>query len=39
MILVSGGAGFIGKNFVLDWLEDPIADGIINLDKLPTLVV
>lgn len=32
-VLVTGGAGFIGSNFVLDWLE---ADGepIVNLDKL-----
>ena len=33
MILVTGGAGFIGSNFVLDWLcrsDDPV----INLDKL-----
>ena len=34
MILVTGGAGFIGANFVLDWLKDPRAEGIINLDKL-----
>ncbi len=34
MILVTGGAGFIGGNFVLDWLKDPYAEGIINLDKL-----
>ena len=34
MILVTGGAGFIGANFVLDWLNDPKAEGIINLDKL-----
>jgi dTDP-glucose 4,6-dehydratase len=34
MILVTGGAGFIGGNFVLDWLRDPKAEGIINLDKL-----
>jgi len=34
MILVTGGAGFIGSNFVLDWLKDPHAEGIINLDKL-----
>ncbi len=34
MILVTGGASFIGGNFVLDWLEDPKAEGIINLDKL-----
>ena len=25
-ILVTGGAGFIGSNFVLDWLADPAAD-------------
>jgi dTDP-glucose 4,6-dehydratase len=34
MILVTGGAGFIGGNFVLDWLADPDAEGIVNLDKL-----
>jgi len=34
MILVTGGAGFIGGNFVLDWLADPNAEGIVNLDKL-----
>ena len=34
MILVTGGAGFIGSNFVLDWLGDPSAEGIVNLDKL-----
>ncbi len=34
MILVTGGAGFIGGNFVLDWLADPAAEGIVNLDKL-----
>ena len=34
MILVTGGAGFIGSNFVLDWLANPKAEGIINLDKL-----
>ena len=34
MILVTGGAGFIGGNFVLDWLADPRAEGVINLDKL-----
>lgn len=33
MILVTGGAGFIGANFILDWLA---ANGepVINLDKL-----
>ena len=34
MILVTGGAGFIGSNFVLDWLANPKAEGIVNLDKL-----
>ena len=34
MILVTGGAGFIGGNFVLDWLKEPNSEGIINLDKL-----
>jgi dTDP-glucose 4,6-dehydratase len=34
MILVTGGAGFIGGNFVLDWLTNPKAEGVINLDKL-----
>jgi dTDP-glucose 4,6-dehydratase len=34
MILVTGGAGFIGGNFVLDWLANPVTEGIVNLDKL-----
>ncbi|SOY49109.1 dTDP-glucose 4,6 dehydratase, NAD(P)-binding [Cupriavidus taiwanensis] len=33
-ILVTGGAGFIGANFVLAWLGDKSADGIVNVDKL-----
>ncbi|MGO4303092.1 dTDP-glucose 4,6-dehydratase [Cupriavidus sp. RAF12] len=33
-ILVTGGAGFIGSNFVLDWLKDERADRVINVDKL-----
>ena len=33
-ILVTGGAGFIGANFVLDWLRDPHADHVVNVDKL-----
>ena len=33
MILVTGGAGFIGSNFVLDWLAES-DEPIINLDKL-----
>jgi dTDP-glucose 4,6-dehydratase len=32
-ILVTGGAGFIGSNFVLDWCAHQGA-GIVNLDKL-----
>jgi dTDP-glucose 4,6-dehydratase len=34
MILVTGGAGFIGSNFVLDWLTNSTAEGVVNLDKL-----
>jgi len=34
MILVTGGAGFIGANFVLDWLSSSSAEGVVNLDKL-----
>ena len=34
MILITGGAGFIGSNFALDWLADSKAEGLINLDKL-----
>lgn len=34
MILVTGGAGFIGGNFVLDWLANSAGEGIVNLDKL-----
>ena len=34
MIFITGGAGFIGGNFVLDWLKDSKAEGIVNLDKL-----
>ncbi len=33
MILVTGGAGFIGSNFVLDWLES-VGEPIVNLDAL-----
>ncbi len=33
MILVTGGAGFIGSNFVLDWLAGS-AEPVINLDAL-----
>jgi len=32
-ILVTGGAGFIGANFVLDWLGQ-VGEPVINLDKL-----
>lgn len=34
MILITGGAGFIGSNFILDWLSNQSAEGLINLDKL-----
>ena len=33
MILVTGGAGFIGANFVLDWLRDA-DEAVLNVDKL-----
>jgi dTDP-glucose 4,6-dehydratase len=33
MILVTGGAGFIGSNFVLDWLSGN-DETVVNLDKL-----
>ena len=33
-LLVTGGAGFIGSNFVLYWLKKYPQDSIINLDKL-----
>ncbi len=33
MILVTGGAGFIGANFVLDWLA-ACDEPVVNLDKL-----
>jgi dTDP-glucose 4,6-dehydratase len=33
MIIVTGGAGFIGSNFVLDWLAN-YDEPIINIDKL-----
>ncbi len=33
MILVTGGAGFIGANFVLDWLSGQ-DEPVVNLDKL-----
>jgi dTDP-glucose 4,6-dehydratase len=33
LILVTGGAGFIGANFVLDWLSQS-DEPVINLDKL-----
>ncbi len=34
MIVVTGGAGFIGSNFILDWLSNPSAESILNIDKL-----
>ena len=32
-ILVTGGAGFIGSNFVLDWIQAGLGN-VVNLDKL-----
>lgn len=36
MILVTGGSGFIGSNFVLEWLKDPATSNekVLNLDVL-----
>ena len=33
MIFVTGGAGFIGANFILDWIAT-VGTPVINLDKL-----
>jgi dTDP-glucose 4,6-dehydratase len=33
-ILVTGGAGFIGSNFILDWFATNTETGIINIDLL-----
>jgi dTDP-glucose 4,6-dehydratase len=33
-LLVTGGAGFIGSNFILYWLKNHREDQIVNLDKL-----
>lgn len=33
-LLVTGGAGFIGANFILYWLDKYSEDQIVNLDKL-----
>lgn len=33
-ILVTGGAGFIGSNFILYWMKNYPEDFIVNLDKL-----
>lgn len=33
MILVTGGAGFIGSNFILNWLKE-MDEGVINVDLL-----
>ena len=33
MILVTGGAGFIGANFILDWIA-ATGEPVVNLDAL-----
>lgn len=33
-LLITGGAGFIGSNFILYWLANHPNDSIVNLDKL-----
>ena len=34
MIMVTGGAGFIGSNFIHTWLSQPNAESVLNLDKM-----
>lgn len=34
MIFITGGAGFIGSNFILDWLTQATAEPVLNIDKL-----
>ena len=34
MILVTGGAGFIGSNLILDWIKTNLTEEVINLDAL-----
>lgn len=33
-LLVTGGAGFIGSNFILYWMREHADDEVVNLDKL-----
>src|SRR5438045_2641824 len=33
-ILITGGAGFIGSNFILYWIKNHPDDQLVNLDKL-----
>src|SRR5205085_2854620 len=33
-LLVTGGAGFIGSNFILYWMKNHPEDQIVNFDKL-----
>ncbi|MBI3342965.1 dTDP-glucose 4,6-dehydratase [Candidatus Gottesmanbacteria bacterium] len=33
-LLVTGGAGFIGSNFILYWMREHPGDEVVNLDKL-----
>jgi dTDP-glucose 4,6-dehydratase len=33
-LLVTGGAGFIGSNFILYWMKNHPEDSVVNLDKL-----
>lgn len=32
-LLVTGGAGFIGSNFIRYWLREHVADRVVNIDK------
>ena len=33
-LLVTGGAGFIGSNFILYWMKEHPEDQVVNFDKL-----
>ena len=38
-IFVTGGAGFIGANFVLNWLGTDGTDSVVNIDKLDIMII
>jgi dTDP-glucose 4,6-dehydratase len=34
MIFITGGAGFIGSNFILDWVKNNATEEVVNIDAL-----